>query len=206
MLRWFQDSCSGAALKQTYHVRFPPEADDIVQAGRACGRSLEYWEISELACFERFQGFRSLLHTDKRGKTLPRIFPDPPSQYLLLTDPLNTQGALLKGVKLFNDEMLSRWRTEGFLDFASSSTSRATPTSLGSVHRCALRQGRATEMLRDMLAVDKGVVEVAIEPAKAGLPRHQGVEHGDGAEGVGAAASNSGARETSVAVSICSSH
>eukprot|EP00903_Cladosiphon_okamuranus_P018640 g17155.t1 len=83
---------------------------------------------------------------------------------------LEVLGALLKGVKLFNEEMLSRWRTEGFLDFASSNIiDGGTATSLGSV-RGAPQQGRAAEMLRNMLAFEKGTVEVAEEQGGGGEP------------------------------------
>lgn len=109
-----------------------------------------------------------------------------------------TQGALLKGVKLFNEEMLARWRTEGFLDFASSNTSRSAPTSLGSVLRYAPRQGHAVEMLQAMLAFDKDAVEAQnIEQARGrrGVTQHPGEERVGGEEAE-AAPPNPGARET----------
>lgn len=111
-------------------------------------------------------------------------------------------------MKLFNDAMLSRWRSEGFLDFASSNTARATPTYLGSVLRCAPRQGHAREMLRDMLAFEKDAVKAGTEKQAAAADiglRHPGEEHGG--EGVEATAHNPGAREPGrVPVGVCGAH
>ncbi|CAN0371283.1 unnamed protein product, partial [Ectocarpus sp. 12 AP-2014] len=62
------------------------------------------------------------------------------------------KGALLKGVQLFNEQMLSRCRAEGFQDFASGSASSTTSTSAGTSLLYSPRQGHAMELLRTLLA------------------------------------------------------
>lgn len=55
---------------------------------------------------------------------------------------VGSQGALLRGVQLFNGRMLSRWRTEGFIDFAADAASGAVAAV------------PASEILRKLLALE----------------------------------------------------
>ncbi|CAM9374159.1 unnamed protein product [Ascophyllum nodosum] len=64
------------------------------------------------------------------------------------------KGALLRGIQLLNDRMLSRWRSEGFLDFAASEVSIGGATAITPNTTPPL--GRALETLRRLLALDEG--------------------------------------------------
>lgn len=93
------------------------------------------------------------------------------------------QGALLRGVQLFNEQMLSSCRTDGFLDL---STTSPICTSLGGSLRYAPRQGCAAQMLRDLLALDQShavEAETGAEPDENGLQRNREEEAGCGGEG-----------------------
>lgn len=77
------------------------------------------------------------------------------------------QGALLKGVQSFNDQMLSRWRVEGFLDFASSEPKPPVAATIGDPRSCAARQGHAAGMLRTLLAAEKSRVDERVSDDEA---------------------------------------
>ena len=61
----------------------------------------------------------------------------------------------MKGVQLFNKRMLSRWRTEGFLDFAMTGPASATASSFSGTFPFGSStpvQGQAAEILQKLLA------------------------------------------------------
>ena len=62
----------------------------------------------------------------------------------------------MKGVQLFNKRMLSRWRTEGFLDFATTAPASAASSSLAGTFPVAAGStpspGQAADILRKLLA------------------------------------------------------
>lgn len=97
----------------------------------------------------------------------------------LCTDPrARAQGALLKGVQMLNERMISRWRAEGFLDFAAADPARpcVPGASLASgASGAARRRGHAVEILRNLLAVDGGTRPVEAE-------RHGGLLEASGKE------------------------
>lgn len=83
--------------------------------------------------------------------TSPLHLPLPPNTSAHLCLPL--KGALLRGVQLFNDRMLSRWRAEGFLDLATTpSTTLSSSTRIPS-----RRKGRGSNILRKILALDDNI-------------------------------------------------
>lgn len=81
------------------------------------------------------------------------------------------QGALLKGVQMFNERMISRWRAEGFLDFAAVNNINPAPPPSSALRlpapgapliprppaSCVHRQGgqTAVEIIRKLLALDE---------------------------------------------------
>lgn len=78
----------------------------------------------------------------------------------------------MKGVKLFNNRMLSRWREEGFLDFAALTTT--TKPIRSGVPSAIPRQGHAVEILWRMLGLKNSETE---DQEEAGSTRR-----GDGTE------------------------
>lgn len=60
---------------------------------------------------------------------------------------------------MFNDRMISRWRAEGFLDFAATRAAATKSTSLRVHFLYPPRQGYANEILRRLLTVDNDHVE-----------------------------------------------
>lgn len=100
--------------------------------------------------------------------------------------PFALQGALLKGVQLFNERMHSRWRAEGFLDFATNRPANATAAAtLGASLLYTPRQGQAVKLLQKLLALDdnrqttkRGEGVSAVEGG--GNRERQTVEDGEG--------------------------
>lgn len=59
------------------------------------------------------------------------------------------KGSLLRGVQMFNDRMISRWRVEGFLDFA---TALPINSQSGVSLQQTFRYGHAPGILEKLLA------------------------------------------------------
>lgn len=85
------------------------------------------------------------------------------------------QGALLKGVQMFNERMISRWRAEGFLDFAATDPARPCVPGASLASGDVRRRGHAVEILRNLLAADGGIRPVEAE-GHAGLLEASGKE------------------------------